>query len=94
MKNIPTLSADILEMTLPNLPCLDSLHIIHCAKVDQSIVLRLFAYIPQVQSLALTCYVMYLPVSLKDVYADGNPRTRNLRARFLPSSPPSPVYGI
>ena len=46
-----------METTLPNLPLLNSLHIIHCHKIDQSAMLRLFEFTPQLQSLAFTTVV-------------------------------------
>ncbi|TFK84998.1 hypothetical protein K466DRAFT_495592 [Polyporus arcularius HHB13444] len=51
-----TLSLEIMEMILPHLPKLNSLHIIGCPKVDQGAVLQLLVYVPQLQSLAFTSY--------------------------------------
>lgn len=46
-----------MESTLPSLTLLDSLHVIGCPKVDQDVMMRLFTYLPQIQSLAFTSYV-------------------------------------
>ncbi|KAH9927980.1 uncharacterized protein BXZ73DRAFT_48619 [Epithele typhae] len=56
LTNMPTLSVEIMESTLPNLPSLDCLHILGCPKIDQSSMLRLLVHTPQLQSLAFTSY--------------------------------------
>ncbi|KAI0681732.1 hypothetical protein C8Q76DRAFT_637468 [Earliella scabrosa] len=56
LTSVQTLSRDIMEMVLPNLPNLTSLHILNCTKVDENAVLELIVHTPQLQSLALTSY--------------------------------------
>ncbi|KAI0717881.1 hypothetical protein C8T65DRAFT_640254 [Cerioporus squamosus] len=56
LASVQTLSLEIMEMVLPHLSKLNSLHIISCPKVDQSAVLQLLVYLPQLQSLAFTSY--------------------------------------
>ncbi|KAI0767457.1 hypothetical protein C8Q74DRAFT_1280534 [Fomes fomentarius] len=56
MTSMQTLSRDILEVVFPNLPLLTSLHVINCSKIDQNVVLELLVHVPQLQSLAFTCY--------------------------------------
>ena len=56
-QSVQTLSPDILDVVLPQLPKLNSLHIMNCPKVDQSAVLLLLVHTPELQSLAFTSYV-------------------------------------
>ncbi|TBU25413.1 hypothetical protein BD311DRAFT_669671 [Dichomitus squalens] len=56
LHGINTLSPEIMETVLPNLPSLHSLHIIGCPKVDQGVALNLIIHTPHLQSLAFTSY--------------------------------------
>ncbi|KAI0752686.1 hypothetical protein C8Q80DRAFT_1095778 [Daedaleopsis nitida] len=56
LTSIQTLSQEIMETVLADLPLLNSLHVLNCPKVDQSAVLHLVTYTPQLQSLAFTSY--------------------------------------
>ncbi|RPD61711.1 hypothetical protein L226DRAFT_506817 [Lentinus tigrinus ALCF2SS1-7] len=56
LTSVQTLSLEILDVVLPKLPKLNSLHVINCPKIDQSVILQLLVHTPALQSLAFTSY--------------------------------------
>ncbi|KAI0643772.1 hypothetical protein C8Q79DRAFT_1002362 [Trametes meyenii] len=62
LHSIQTLSVDILETVLPNLPNLTRLHVISCPKVDHTTMLRVIVHTPYLESLAFTTHESSRPV--------------------------------
>ncbi|KAI0772780.1 hypothetical protein BD413DRAFT_473522 [Trametes elegans] len=60
--SIQSLSLDILDTILPNLPNLTRLHVIGCPKVNHTAVLRAIAHTPNLESLAFTSYESSSPL--------------------------------